>query len=123
MDRRAKVLEIIERLRKLNPHPKIALNYSNPWELFVSVVLSAQTTDKKVNEVTPTLFKKYKKIEDFAKITPEELGSNIKQIGLYRGKAKNIVASAKIISENYGGKIPQTMEELTALPGVGRKTA
>ncbi len=118
-----KTKEIIKKLKSLIPDPKIALIYSNPWELFVSVVLSAQTTDKKVNEVTSQLFKKYPKLEDYTRTTPEEFAKDITRIGLFRGKAKNIITSAKIIKEKYGGKIPQTMEELVELPGVGRKTA
>ena len=123
MDKQTKVVKIIEKLRKLFPNPKIALEYSTPWELFVCVVLSAQTTDKKVNEVTKTLFKKYPSFQDYLKVAPEDFSVDIKQIGLFRGKAKNILASAKIIDQKYSGKIPDNMEELTALPGVGRKTA
>lgn len=114
---------IISMLRRLIPEPKIALTYSNPWELFVAVVLSAQTTDKKVNEVTQTLFKKYPSFQDYLKATPEQFAQDIRQIGLNRGKAKNILASAKIINNDYGGEIPDTMDDLIKLPGVGRKTA
>ena len=89
----------------------------------MAVVLSAQTTDKKVNEVTARLFEKYKTLDDYVKTKPQEFASDIKQIGLYRGKAKNILATAKIIKEKYGGEIPRTMEELVELHGVGRKTA
>jgi endonuclease-3 len=118
-----KVLEIIKVLKKLFPHPKIALNFSNPWELFVVVVLSAQCTDKKVNEVTEKLFKKYKKLDDYINADLKEFEKDIKSTGFYKNKAKNILAAAKIIKEKFGGKIPKTMEELLTLPGVGRKTA
>lgn len=121
--RKRRVLKIIRALKRLFPQPKIALHYSNHWELLVAVILSAQCTDKKVNEVTARLFKKYKKLNDYIKARLAEFAHDIKSIGLYRGKAKNILASAKIIKEKYGGEIPKTMEELIHLPGVGRKTA
>ncbi len=123
MTKKQKTQRIIKKLRKLIPEPKIALEYSNPWELFVAVVLSAQTTDKKVNEVTKIIFKKYPKLADYVKTNPKSFAEDIKQIGLYRGKAKNIISSAKIIDQNYDGKIPDNMEDLINLPGVGRKTA
>jgi len=122
-DLKKKVAQIVKELKKLFPKTKTALNWSNPWELLVAVVLSAQTTDKKVNEVTAELFKKYKTFEDYVKADLKEFQNEIKQIGLYRGKAKNILATAKIIKTKYGGKIPRTMEELVEFPGVGRKTA
>ncbi len=118
-----KAQEIINALRDLIPDPKIALIYSNPWELFVSVVLSAQTTDKQVNIVTKDLFKKYSSFEDYTSVSWEKFAEDVRRIGLYKGKAKNIITSAKIIEEKYNGKVPETMEELVALPGVGRKTA
>jgi|SRR3989344_882037 len=114
---------IIENLKKLIPNPKIALIYSNPWELFVAVVLSAQTTDKQVNVVTKDLFRKYRSFDDYAKTDVLEFAKDIVRIGLYKGKAKNIIASVNIIKEKYGGRIPDRMEELLSLPGVGRKTA
>lgn len=123
MKNKRKTEKIIIELKKLVPNPKIALIYKNSWELFVSVVLSAQTTDKKVNEVTKVLFKKYPRLEDYLTMKVWKLASDIRQIGLNRGKAKNILASAKIIKTNYSGKIPDSMEEITTLPGVGRKTA
>jgi len=122
-ERKARILKINSALKKLFPKTKIALTYKKPWELFVAVVLSAQTTDKKVNEVTPALFKKYKTVAEYAKATPEQFAKNIKQIGLYKGKAKNIVAAAKIINKKYKGSIPKTMDEMLALPGIGRKSA
>ena len=124
---KTKVAKIIKELKKLFPKTKTALNWSNSWELLVAVVLSAQTTDKKVNEVTERLFSakggKYRTLDDYVNADLKEFQNDIKQIGLYRGKAKNILATAKIIKEKYGGKITKTMEELVELPGVGRKTA
>jgi endonuclease-3 len=121
--KKEKVISIIETLEKLFPNSKIALNYKTPWELFVAVVLSAQTTDKKVNEITPALFAKYKTPKDFSKIRQEELERYIRSIGLYRAKARNIIQTAKIINQKYKGILPDSMKILISLPGVGRKTA
>ncbi len=110
-------------LQKEYPKATIALKYSNVWELLVAVMLSAQCTDKKVNEVTATLFKKYKKLTNYITADLAEFEVDIRQTGLYRAKAKNILATAKIINETHKGSVPRTMEELTALPGVARKTA
>lgn len=118
-----KVLSIIKILQKLFPHPKIALNYSNSWELFVAVVLSAQCTDKKVNEVTEKLFKKYKTLDDYVYADLNEFEKDIKSTGFYKNKAKNILKAAKIIKEKFNGQIPKKMEDILSLPGVGRKTA
>ncbi|PIR89123.1 MAG: endonuclease III [Candidatus Harrisonbacteria bacterium CG10_big_fil_rev_8_21_14_0_10_40_38] len=115
--------KIIKILKKLFPKTKIALDYSNNWELVVAVILSAQTTDKKVNEVTKRLFKKYPKLDSYAKADISEFQKDIKEIGLYRAKAKNILSTAKIIKDQYNGVIPKTIKELVALPGIGRKTA
>lgn len=110
-------------LKKAYPESKIALNFSNHWELLVAVVLSAQCTDKKVNEVTEALFKKYKTLDDYVAVERKEFEKDIRSTGFYRAKAKNILAAAKIVKEKFGGKLPRTMEEMTTLPGVGRKTA
>lgn len=118
-----KVLFIIKILQKLFPHSKIALNYSNSWELFVAVVLSAQCTDKKVNEVTEKLFKKYKTLDDYVYADLNEFEKDIKSTGFYKNKAKNILKAAKIIKEKFNGQIPKKMEDILSLPGVGRKTA
>lgn len=122
-DKKQKVKKIISILRQLFPNSKIVLKFSNPWELYVAVVLSAQTTDKKVNEVTEKLFQKYNTLSDYIHATPQEFQNDIRQIGLFRNKAKNILASAKMVDEEYDGQIPDSMEELLKLPGVGRKTA
>ena len=115
--------KIIAELKKLFPKTKIALNYTNNWELLVAVVLSAQSTDKKVNEVCGRLFKKYRRLEDYTNAKLNKFEDDIKQIGLFRNKAKNILLSAKIIKEKFKGELPKTMEEMLSLPGIGRKSA
>lgn len=121
--RRKRVGVVVGELKKLFPDAKIALNFSNDWELLVAVILSAQCTDKKVNEVTAKLFRKYKKLEDYLKADITEFEKDIYQTGFYRAKAKNILASAKILKEKYQGKMPCTMQQMLELPGVARKTA
>ena len=116
-------VEFLKRLYKIWPKPKIELNYSTPLELLVAVILSAQTNDKTVNKVTLLLFKKYKTAADFASVSPLKLDEDVRRVNFHFNKAKNIVASAKIIAEKYNGKVPETMEELDALPGVARKIA
>lgn len=115
--------KIFKVLKKLFPDPKIALNFSNNWELLVAVQLSAQCTDKKVNEVTPALFKKYKTLEAYVKADPRAFEKDIHQTGFYRAKTKNILAAAKFVKENFNGKLPKTMAEMITIPGVGRKSA
>jgi len=121
--REKKAAAIIKELKKLFPNPKTVLNYKTPFELLVSVILSARNTDKKVNEVTEKLFKKYKTIKNYANVNLKELEQDLSQLGLFRQKAKFIKETATIINNKYKGKIPKTMKELTSLPGVGRKTA
>jgi endonuclease-3 len=123
MNNNERAAKIVSEFKKLFPKTKTALDYRTPFQLLVSVILSAQTTDKKVNEVTPRLFAKFKTAQDFTKLSQTELESYIKSIGLYRGKAKNIIAAAYAIDEKYRGEIPRSMKEIIALPGVGRKTA
>ena len=115
--------KIFERLREANPSPTTELVYRTPFELLVAVVLSAQATDKSVNKATEGLFKDFNTAEKIARLTAEQLESHIKTIGLYRTKAKNVVALAKILVERHGGEVPADREALEALPGVGRKTA
>lgn len=110
-------------LKKTYPNAKIALNYSNNWELTVAVILSAQCTDKRVNIVTEKLFKKYKTLEDYVTANLKEFEQDIRSTGFYRNKAKNIIASANIIQEEFDGKVPDNMEDLLKLKGVARKTA
>jgi endonuclease III len=122
-DKQPKANKIVKGLKKLFPKTKPSLVYNDPWEMLVAVILSARNTDKKVNEVTDKLFKKYKKIKDYKNASLEELEQDLNKLGLFRQKAKFIKESAKIIDEKYHGKIPSTMQKLTSLPGVGRKTA
>ncbi len=118
-----KVNEIIDLLKKKYPGVKIALDYSNPMELLVATILSAQCTDKKVNEVTKTIFKKYRTPEDYLNVPQEELEKDIYSTGFYRNKAKNIKELSKILVKDFSSKVPDTMEDLLKLPGVARKTA
>lgn len=121
--KKEKTAKIVKELKKLFPNPKTILNYKTPFELLVAVILSARNTDKKVNEVTEKLFKKYKSIEAYANSDIKELEKDLGNLGLFRQKAKFIKATATIISNKHRGKIPKTMKELIELPGVGRKTA
>jgi endonuclease-3 len=121
--KKARVGKIIAGLQKAYPDAHCELNHSNPLELLIATILSAQCTDKRVNMVTPQLFKKYPTAEAFAKARLPELEEEIKTTGFYRNKAKSIVKACKNIVEKHGGKVPSTMEELIALGGVGRKTA
>lgn len=123
MDTREQAREIIRRLRKEYPEPKTALKYTTPFELLVATVLSAQATDLLVNKVTDTLFTKYKAVEDYAETPLETLQKDVSSLNFYKTKAKHIQAAARMVTETYGGKVPRTMEELTKLPGVARKTA
>jgi len=122
-DLKGRVLEIIRLLEKVHPDAKIALRYSNPLELLVATMLSAQCTDQKVNEVTESLFKKYRKAEDYAGADFETLEQEIKSTGFYRNKAKNIKAACQMLVDSFNSEVPRTMEELVMLPGVARKTA
>lgn len=123
MDNKKKAKQIVAKLKELFPNPKTPLNHTSPWELYVAVALSAQQTDIGVNKVTEALFKKYKKLDDYKNATYDEFDNDIKSINFHKGKAKAILEAAKIVSEKYSGKMPQTMEELIALPFIGRKTA
>lgn len=120
---REETKEVIEILLRTYPDAKAELNFSNPFELLIATILSAQTTDVQVNKVTENLFKEYRTPEDFLKMSEDELMEKIKSIGFYRNKSKNILATCKILVEKYGGKVPDVIEELMELPGVGRKTA
>jgi endonuclease-3 len=114
---------IIRGLQAAYPLARCELNYSNPLELLVATILSAQCTDRQVNIVTELLFKKYRSARDYAEVPVAELEGDIRRIGLYRNKAKNIKAACRTLVEKHGGDVPRTMEELTELGGVGRKTA
>ena len=117
------VEDFFARLKKLDPEPKTELQYVNPYTLLVAVVLSAQATDKGVNKATAPLFKTVKAPEQMLALGEEKLTDAIKTIGLFRGKAKNVIALSRILVEQHGGKVPKDREALQALPGVGRKTA
>lgn len=114
---------IIEALRRTYPDAHCELNFTSPLELLIATILSAQCTDKQVNIVTQELFRKYKSAEDYAQAELAQIENDIRRIGLFRNKTKNIKACCAQIVEKHGGKVPNTMEELVALPGVGRKTA
>ena len=122
-ERRQRALAMARFLKRLFPGVTVPLRHRSNWELFVAVVLSAQATDKKVNEVTERLFQKYKTLGDYMNADPAEFEQDIKEIGLYRSKARHILASARIIQQSYGGELPRTMEEMLKLPGIGRKSA
>lgn len=102
---------------------RCSLNYENAWQLLIATMLSAQCTDARVNLVTEELFRKYRSVEDFARADVKELEQDIRSTGFYHNKAKNIIACCRRLMEDYGGEVPRTLEELTGLPGVGRKTA
>lgn len=118
-----RVAEIIKLFQRYNPNPKCALNHSTPEELLVATILSAQCTDERVNVVTRDLFKKYRSMKDFAAANLKELEQDIRSTGFYKNKAKNIKACADAICKEYGGRVPQDIEALVKLAGVGRKTA
>jgi endonuclease III len=120
--------KIAKTLKKLFPRAKIALTFSNSWELLVAVQLSAQCTDKKVNEVTPALFKKYRTLDDYVKASKSARGvrefeNAIHACGFYRAKTRNILAAANTVKTKFHGKLPKTMAEMITIPGVGRKSA
>lgn len=123
LEPKERVAEIIRLLEKEHPDATIALRYSNPLELLISTILSAQATDEQINKITPGLFRKYKTPEDYANADIEDLQQDIRSSGFYRNKAKNIKNCCKILVEKYNSQVPRTMEELVELPGVARKTA
>ncbi len=124
MTKKERVKEIVRILNDTyGTDYKCYLNHETPWQLLVATMLSAQCTDERVNIVTKDLFKKYKNVYDFADADLKELEKDIYSTGFYKNKAKNIIACAREVIDKYNGEVPQTIEELTALPGVGRKTA
>lgn len=118
-----KAKEIMNELYKIHPDAECELNHTTAFELLIATVLSAQTTDVKVNEVTKELFKEYNTPQKFLNLSIEELEEKIRKIGLYKSKAKNILSLCRSLIENFNSEVPRTMEELTSLAGVGRKTA
>ena len=122
-EKKERLGQIISDLQQTYPDAHCELNYHNPLELMVATILSAQCTDKQVNIVTQDLFKKYRQAADYTTVPLEELQNDIRRIGLFRNKAKSIQNACRALVENHNGKVPQTMPELVALAGVGRKTA
>ncbi len=118
-----RVRDVIRRLKRAYPDAKCSLNHSNPFELLIATILSAQCTDERVNLVTADLFRKYKKPEDYLAVSPRELEKDIQSTGFFRNKTKSIQGTSKMLSEQYGGIVPHTMDQLLELPGVARKTA
>ena len=122
-ERKKRVQKLNTRLKRMYPHAKLALTYTNEWELLVAVQLSAQSTDKKVNEITPVLFQTYKTIQAFAEADLSDLQTAVSSVLYYRNKGKNIHAAAQKVINDFDGKLPQTMKEMLTIPGVARKTA
>jgi len=122
-ERRARVDRILRGLDQMYPNVTCALQHSNAWELLVATILSAQCTDKRVNEVTPGLFAKYPTPRDFAAVRPEVLAQDIRSTGFFNNKAKSIVGAAQKVLRDFGGQVPKTMEEMLSIPGAARKTA
>ena len=122
-DERQRTKRIIARLRRAYPDARCSLNYSNPLELLVATILSAQCTDERVNLVTADLFRKYRKAEDYVNVEQTELEQDIRSTGFYRNKAKAIQGACHLLVERHGGRVPKTVDELLELPGVARKTA
>ena len=123
MKTEAQISAIIEELKKLYPDAVCSLDYRKDYELLFSVRLAAQCTDARVNLVTPALFERFPSLEAFAQATPEEVGEYVHSCGFWRAKARDIVGSAQMLLSDFGGRVPDTMEDLLRLPGVGRKTA
>ena len=123
VERRRRARTIIRRLRREFPDATCALDHSSPLELLVATILSAQCTDVRVNMVTPALFAKYRSAADYAVTDPQVLQKEIQSTGFFRNKTKSIIGMAQALIERHGGRVPDTMEQLVALPGVGRKTA
>jgi endonuclease-3 len=123
LDPQQRAKKVIELLEEQFPDAKTALNYTNPLEMLVATMLSAQTTDQRVNIVTQTLFKKYRTAEDYANADLKELEQNVHSTGFYHNKARNLKKCCQLLVERFNSKVPSTMEELLELPGVARKTA
>jgi endonuclease-3 len=122
-ERRARVDQILRGLDQMYPNATCALHHRDPWELLVATILSAQCTDRRVNEVTPGLFAKYPTPRDFAAVRPEVLAQDIRSTGFFNNKAKSIVGAAQKVIREFGGQVPKTMEEMLTIPGAARKTA
>lgn len=123
VDLKSRVREIIRKLKRAYPDAKCSLNHSNAFELLIATILSAQCTDDRVNIVTADLFRKYRKPDDYLRVSPRELEKDIRTTGFFRNKTKSIQGTSKVLTEQHGGRVPHTMDELLELPGVARKTA
>ena len=122
-ERKQRVAKILEGLDQLYPNVTCALTHRSPWELLVATILSAQCTDKRVNEVTPGLFAKYPTIADFANVSQEELANDIRSTGFFNNKAKSVIGAANRIQNEFGGEVPANIDDLLTVPGAARKTA
>src|SRR5450631_1331294 len=122
-ERKARVKKILAGLDAMYPAVTCALHHSNAWELLVATILSAQCTDKRVNQVTPLLFRKYPTIRDFAAASQEEMAQDVRSTGFFNNKAKSVIGAARKILADYNGEVPREMEALLAVPGAARKTA
>jgi endonuclease-3 len=123
LDRQERLRAIAKTLQRTMPSPKMELGHRSPWELLVATILSAQCTDQRVNQVTPPLFRRYQRPAELAAANLPELEQLIRSTGFFKNKAKHLIASSKAVTERFGEQVPQTMDELITLPGVGRKTA
>ncbi len=123
MDDKERVRKILELLKREYPNPRTALRFNNPLELLIATILSARCTDKQVNKVTKELFKKYSTPEDYSRVDVKELQEDLRSLGLYRSKAKNIKKACSILVKKHSSRVPDSMEDLITLPGVARKTA
>lgn len=123
VERKARLVKLDALLKQLFPQASIALVHASVWELLVAVILSAQCTDKKVNEVTKTLFAKYRTLDDYVRADPAEFAQDIHATGFFNSKTRHVLGAARRIQEVYGGEVPRTMEDILTLPGVARKTA
>lgn len=123
LQKKERVAEIIARLERASPKVRVALDYQTPFQLLIATMLAAQSTDVRVNQVTPALFAKYRTPAEFANAKQEQIERDVKSTGFYRNKAKAVIAASKALVERHGGEVPPSMEALVALPGVGRKTA
>src|SRR5580658_5013127 len=122
-ERKARIVKILAALDRMYPNATCALHHSSAWELLVATILSAQCTDKRVNEVTPGLFRKYPTIQDFAAASQDELAQDIRSTGFFNNKAKSVIGAARKILSDFGGEVPRDMEKLLTVPGAARKTA
>lgn len=122
-ERKARVAKILKLLDEMYPNATCALHHNDPWQLLVATILSAQCTDKRVNEVTPGLFRKYPAVADFAHVSQAELAQDIRSTGFFNNKSKSVIGAAQKILNQFGGQVPKTIEELLTIPGAARKTA